>query len=306
MIEPTSEVFHRRTLGNRLFTWIAATRPAFLTASVLPVVVALALSRQLTAHLDVLLAILTLLAIILIHSGANVLNDYFDALNGTDDANQARVYPFTGGSRFIQNAVLDREETRRFGFGLIAAGAALGLLISALSGPPLLAIGLLGGLIAIFYSAPPCLACRGLGDAAILVCFGLLPVIGTAYIQTGAFPVEAWWVGLSVGSFIAAILWANSIPDIAADRRANKLTLPARLGERRARYGLPALFGLGFGLLVFAPLPAWSLIALLAAIPGALAVMQLFKGRLARALPLTIMTHAVFAILLTLGLVVAH
>ena len=31
---------------------------------------------------------------------ANVLNDYHDALNGTDAANTGRVFPFSGGSRF--------------------------------------------------------------------------------------------------------------------------------------------------------------------------------------------------------------
>ncbi|MGF1547020.1 MAG: prenyltransferase [Thiotrichales bacterium] len=306
MSEPSLEVFHRRTVGNRVLTWFAATRPAFLTASVLPVVAALALSTHLVPRLNPVLAILTLIAIILIHSAANVLNDYFDAVSGTDADNQARVYPFTGGSRFIQNAVLDPGETRSFGFALTFAGAVLGLLVGALSGPALLAIGLLGGLLAIFYSAPPCLSCRGLGDVAILVSFGVLPVIGTVYIQTGAFPPQAWWMGASVGCFVAAILWANSIPDITADRKAGKWTLPARLGAARARFGLPIIFGLGFLLLILAPLPTWSRLALLAMVPAGLAVTRLFQGRVAQALPLTIMTHVAFSVLLTLGLVLAR
>jgi 1,4-dihydroxy-2-naphthoate octaprenyltransferase len=33
----------------------------------------------------------------------NVVNDYYDHLNGTDAANVERIFPFTGGSRFIQN-----------------------------------------------------------------------------------------------------------------------------------------------------------------------------------------------------------
>lgn len=72
----------------------------------LPVIVGLALSYRLTGTLQEGLALLTIFAIILIHSSANVLNDYFDAKNGSDDANTARIYPFTGGSRFIQNGVL--------------------------------------------------------------------------------------------------------------------------------------------------------------------------------------------------------
>ena len=37
---------------------------------------------------------------LIVHAAVNVLNDYYDALNGSDAANTARVFPFTGGSRF--------------------------------------------------------------------------------------------------------------------------------------------------------------------------------------------------------------
>jgi len=42
--EPSLEIYHGSTLGNRLATFVAATRPAFLTVSVLPVLVGLALA----------------------------------------------------------------------------------------------------------------------------------------------------------------------------------------------------------------------------------------------------------------------
>ena len=44
------------------------------------------------------------------HAGANVLNDYFDARNGADDANQQGLFPFTGGSRLIQNGAVSVAE----------------------------------------------------------------------------------------------------------------------------------------------------------------------------------------------------
>lgn len=62
------------------------------------------------------LAAFTLLGALLIHAGVNVLNDYYDALNGTDAINQQRIYPFTGGSRFIQNGVLGPEQTAAHGY----------------------------------------------------------------------------------------------------------------------------------------------------------------------------------------------
>lgn len=301
MSEPNTEIFHRRTSGNRAATLFAATRPAFLTASLLPVLAGLALAWGMNGQLQFGLGLLTLLNIALIHSGANVLNDYFDARNGSDDANTGRVFPFSGGSRFIQNGVLSQQETLRLGLSLMGAGALMGLFFGAVSGLFILGMGLIGGLLAIFYSAPPCLACRGLGDFVIAICFGVLPVVGTVYIQSGVVVEEAIWAGAIIGCFVAAILWMNSIPDIDADRQAGKMTLPVRLGKELAIYGLIALFALGFVLVVLSPLSSGKYLALLAIGPAAMAVINLKRGQMIPAMPLTLATHASVTILLMVG-----
>ncbi len=301
MSEPSTEIFHRRTTANRAATLFNATRPAFLTASLLPVLSGLALAWGMSGQIDFVLALLTLLNIALIHSGANVLNDYFDARNGTDAANTQRIFPFSGGSRFIQNGVLTQGDTLRLGIGLMAAGILLGLFFIASSGQFILWLGLLGGLLAIFYSAPPCLACRGLGDIVIATCFGVLPVVGTVYIQSGVVADEAIWAGAIIGCFVAAILWINSIPDIDADKQAGKMTLPVRLGNKFAPYGLIALFGLGFLLVIAAPLSSGKYLALLAVVPAIIATINLFRGQMIPAIPLTLATHASVSILLMVG-----
>jgi 1,4-dihydroxy-2-naphthoate octaprenyltransferase len=302
MNEPNVAVFHQRTLANRLATWVGATRPAFLTASVLPVMVGLALSWQVHGTVDWLLAAATVLNIVLIHAGANVFNDYCDARNGTDGLNTAHVFPFSGGSRFIQNGVLDVHQMFRLGTGLLAAGALLGLAMAAVAGPFVLAIGAVGGALAIFYSAPPCLACRGLGDFVIALCFGVLPVAGTEFIQAGTVSTANWWLGAAVGCLVAAILWINSIPDIDADRAAGKLTLPARLGPERAPYGLLVLFVTGFLLIALGPVPPGTWLALLAAFPAGMAMRVLLRGQLLPAMSLTLATHASVCLLLVVGL----
>ena len=301
MSEPSTEIFHRRTTANRAATLFTATRPAFLTASLLPVLSGIALAWGMSGQINFWLALLTLLNIALIHSGANVLNDYFDARNGTDAANTQRIFPFSGGSRFIQNGVLSQQETLRLGLVLMGSGALLGLAFTAVSGLFVLWLGLLGGLLAIFYSAPPCLACRGLGDLVIATCFGVLPVVGTVYIQTGSMAAEAIWAGAIIGCFVAAILWINSIPDIEADRSAGKMTLPVRLGSQRAPYGLIALFVLGFVLVVVAPLASGKYLALLAVVPATMAIINLRRGQMIPAIPLTLATHASVTILLMVG-----
>ncbi len=304
MAEPSIEVFHGKTVGNRIVTYVAATRPAFLTASVLPVLVGAAWAWRTDADgFSSWLTLLAVVCIILIHAGANVLNDYFDALNGSDERNSARIFPFTGGSRFIQNKVLTVFETGRFGASLLAAGALLGLYLVSQGGWLLLLIGLAGGLIAIFYSAPPCLACHGLGDVAIAVDFGLLPVTGTVLLLTGHVSAPAWWLGGIIGFYVAAILWVNSIPDIEADRFAGKATLPVRLGARQAAWWLPAFFLAGALLILLAPLPSGARLALLGILPAAAATRHAINGDIAAAIPLTLMTHALVCITLVAGLV---
>lgn len=301
MSEPTTQIFHGRTTSNRIATYLAATRPAFLTASLFPVLAALAMVWGVSGKLDFFLAFLTLLNIVFIHSAANVLNDYFDARNGTDNNNTGRVFPFTGGSRFIQNGVLTLQQVFRFGSALMLAGIVLGLVMVYLKGPLILIIGLMGVLMAVFYSAPPCLACKGVGDIVIATCFGVLPVIGTVYIQSGELLTTALWLGLIIGCYVAAILWVNSIPDIEADRKSGKMTLPARLGKEKAVYGLPVWFAAGIVLIILAPLPTGSYLALLAVVPAAIASKALLDGKLMPAIPLTLATHASVCILLTVG-----
>ncbi|MEW5964238.1 MAG: prenyltransferase [Pseudomonadota bacterium] len=307
MSEPTIERFHGRTPANRLATLVAATRPAFLTASVLPVIAAGALS-WVTAGKAPSLTLLTaaVVAIALIHAGANVLNDYFDAVSGNDAANTDRVFPFSGGSRFIQNNVLSENDTLRLGASLLVLGAMLGLVIVWATEPLLLAIGLVGCLLAVLYSAPPCLACHGLGDVVIAVCFGVLPVIGTQLMLTGSIAPVAWWLGGIIGCFVAAILWVNSIPDIASDRLAGKLTVPARVGPVAASRLLAVWFVAGFVALLVSPLPRETWLALLGVVPAIIAIRAAIAGQMLPAMPMTILTHATVCLLIAIGLAAAR
>jgi 1,4-dihydroxy-2-naphthoate octaprenyltransferase len=121
-MEPTLAAFQ-----NPLTRYFAATRPAFVTASLMFCLLGLALAWHDGTAFDIPLALVTLLFALMAHAGINMLNDYYDALNGTDAQNTERIFPFTGGSRFIQNSVLTLAQTRNFDFALLA-GVAAGIL----------------------------------------------------------------------------------------------------------------------------------------------------------------------------------
>ncbi len=221
--------------------WVVAARLPFLTASVMPVLATVAAAWQADGALPFGLAGLALLGIALIHAGANLANDYFDHQSGADAANRFST-PFSGGSRVIQEGVVDPRAVVAAAALCTAAGAACGVALWLHTrGPVLLAIGAAGIAGGWFYTAPPLkLAHRGLGELATMLCFGVLPALGTEWALRGRLTAQVSWVGLPAGLLVAAILFINEFPDVAADASAGKRTLVVRLGPRRAvaAYGL--------------------------------------------------------------------
>ncbi len=231
-MEPTLDAF-----SNPFARYFAATRPAFLTAALTACLVGFATAWHDGIAFDVSLALVTLSFALLAHAAANVLNDYYDALNGTDERNTERVFPFTGGSRFIQNGVLTVAQTRNFGFALMACVAAAGLWLMARSAPQLLYVGLAGLFIGWAYSAPPFrLNSRGLGELCVAAGF-LAIVVGTDFVQRKGFAAAPFVAGLSYVLLATNLLYINQFPDRTADTAAGKLHWVARLPVQQARWG---------------------------------------------------------------------
>jgi 1,4-dihydroxy-2-naphthoate polyprenyltransferase len=309
-LEPSSE-----RLTNPLKRYFLATRPPFLLASLVPALVGLATAVGSGVEIHSLLALCTILGAVLFHAAANVLNDYYDALNGTDDCNTQRLYPFTGGSRFIQNGVLSKAQTARFGFALLLTGILLGLYLLQHSDRGLLLIGLLGTFIAWAYSAPPLsLNSRGLGELCIATAFGLLIIVGADYVQRGEFSWFPLLLAVPYGLLTSNLLYINQFPDREADEKAGKHHLVVRLGPQRGRWGYLLLLMLAnfwlLGLVLSGWVTPWALLALLAAPLGLKAAVLLLQHahqpvQLVPAIRMTIASLLLHGLLLSLGLVIA-
>ena len=261
-LEPSLEL-----LPNPLARYFAATRPAFLIVTLVGSLLGIASAAASGVHLDLAAATVALLFALVAHAGVNVLNDYFDARNGTDALNTERVFPFTGGSRFIQNGVLSLRATGVFGYALLASVIPAGLWLTAHSSPELILVGLLGLVVGWAYSAPPLhLVSRGFGELAI-TCGWTLIVVGTDLVQRGRFAFAPLAAGLAFALLVANVLYINQFPDARADARAGKRTLVVRLGPERARWGYAALAALAglwvAGCVAGRALPPLALIALL-------------------------------------------
>jgi 1,4-dihydroxy-2-naphthoate octaprenyltransferase len=206
-------------------------RPKFFPASVLPVLAGSAWGYMAAGQFDLSCFVLALLATVCVHAGANVLNDVGDDSGGTDRQNEDRIYPYTGGSRFIQVGIMSSSGMARLGVSLLGVAAIAGLILLFSKGLMVLWFGLAGVLLAVLYSLGPVrLASIGLGETAVGVAFGVLPVVGAAWLQSGVINLDVVLFSLPVAAWVAAILLINEVPDIGADGATGKRTLPVRLG----------------------------------------------------------------------------
>ncbi len=307
-MEPTLEIFR-----NPLTRYVAATRPAFLTASLMACLLGMAISWQNGSGFDIPLALATLLFALLAHAGVNVLNDYYDALNGTDAQNTERIFPFTGGSRFIQNGVLSLTQTRNFGFALMAGVAAAGLWLMSRSAPQLLYVGVAGLFIGWAYSAPPFrLNSRGLGELCVAAGF-LAITVGTDFVQRKGFTAAPFIAGLSYALLVSNLLYINQFPDRRADTAAGKLHWVARLEVRHARWGYVLIAAIAYVWLLLSVvldwLPMWALVAFFASPLSVKAARLLLRHaaqpqQLGDAIKLTIGAMVAHGMLLSIGLLI--
>ncbi len=299
-LEPTPEA-----LANPVKRYLLATRPAFLTIALAGCLLGFATALQ--AAFSLPLALLTLFLAIVAHAGVNVFNDYYDHLNGTDAVNVDRLFPFTGGSRFIQNGVMSPRQTLRYALALFAMVIAGGLWLIASRGAGLFWIGLSGLLIGWAYSAPPLkLNSRGLGEICVAAGF-LLIVAGADFVQRGAVSLAPWLLGLPYALLVTNILYINQFPDRSADIQAGKLHWVARLEPQVAARGywliLLASAAMLAGLVASGWLPKTALVSLLAMLPALKAGRILSRhaaepARLAPALQLTIVAAHLQPVLL--------
>jgi 1,4-dihydroxy-2-naphthoate octaprenyltransferase len=250
--------------------WVAGARPRTLPAAVSPVVVGTGIAIAADSFLPER-ALLALVVAVGLQVGVNYANDYSDGIRGTDDA---RVGPI----RLVGQGLASPAAVR--------AGALVSFLIAALAGLLLvvltrewwlIAVGVLSIAAAWLYTGGPRpYGYLGLGEVFVLVFFGVVPVMGTAYVQTLELTAPALLAGLSVGLFACAVLITNNLRDIPGDTSSGKRTLAVRLGDRGTRilYIAAVISGFAFIAALGVLTSPWALLGFLA-LPWAIAPMRI-------------------------------
>lgn len=210
--------------------WIEAIRLRTLPVSSAGVVLATGYAihygsfRWLPAALCFIFALLAQIA-------SNFANEYYDFKNGSDKKGRE------GFRRGVTEGDISPQAMKTATFLTLVLAGIVGCCLIPFGGWKLVPIGIAIAVFALAYSAGPFPLSRvGLGDVAVLIFFGLVPVCLTFYIQTGYIPGEVVMASIAVGLLGTNVLIVNNYRDMEDDREAGKRTTVVRFGRTAASW----------------------------------------------------------------------
>lgn len=217
--------------------WLLATRPKTLAAGIVPVAVGTALGAA-SASFQLLPMLACLAAALCIQIGCNFANDALDALKGAD--NHQRLGP----TRAVASGSISASSMLKASAAVLLLAFCIGIYLAMIGGWVLFLLGCISICCAYIYTGGPYpLAYIGLGDLFVFLFFGLVAVMGSAWIQVAGqlsdpmlhftgLPV-AWWLCAScIGLQATAIIAVNNLRDRDTDATAGKRTLAVRMSVR--------------------------------------------------------------------------
>ncbi len=282
--------------------WLAGTRPRTLPAAVVPVLIGSGVALG-YGRFSWWRAVLALVVALALQVGVNFANDYSDGIRGSDER---RVGPV----RLVAAGLAPPRQVLFAAFGCFVVAGVAGLALAAVTSWWLLAVGAACIAAAWFYTGgPKPYGYSGLGEVFVFLCFGVVAVAGTAYVQMKALS----WLGLAAavpaGLLACALLMVNNLRDIGTDTVAGKRTLAVMLGDARSRWGyvltLLVPFGVAGLLAFFRPFTLLTVLALpLARLPIRSVRVGASGPALIRALGQTGRLQLAFGIAFTIGLAI--
>ena len=209
--------------------WFKEIRPEFLLLSVALILLGTAISLN-DGHFNWLRFFLTMFGLLLAHTSVNVLNDYFDYKSGIDFETDRTA--FSGGSGILTQGLLEAKSVYRFGIASLLAAFPIGVYLTFISGWQLLPLIIVGGLCIYFYTS--FLTKWLIGELWAGLGLGMLPVLGTYYIQVGCYSFDTFIASLAPFLLTVNLLFLNEFPDFDADKKGGRYNLVIALGRKKA------------------------------------------------------------------------
>lgn len=233
--------------------WIEALRIRTLPVSIAGVVAGTACAC-LHHGFNLLPFLICLFFALIAQIASNFANEYYDFKNGLDKKGRE------GFRRGVTEGDISPETMKKATYSLLLIDALLGGSLIIWGGWWLVFPGLVIFIFALAYSTGPWpLSHHGLGDIAVIIFFGIVPVVFTEYVQTRVWPMDytTWMIGVAAGLMAANVLIVNNYRDYEDDKAAGKITTVVLLG-RPAMAGVYLFNGIVAALLLAmatSPLP---------------------------------------------------
>jgi len=216
--------------------WLMLPRFQFLPLTVIMVSLGTAIGAY-EGHFHFGHFLLAMLGSLLVHMTVNVINDYYDYVDGID-LNTQRT-PFSGGSGVLPLNLLKPKQAFWFGTICLLVAMAIGFYFVMIKGWFLFPLLLLAGFCAYFYNVY--LSKWHMGEIFAGLSFGPLLVLGAYYVQTGRYSWETLVASLAPGILTLNLLFLNEFPDREADRKGGRRHFVISLGKKDASYLFVAL-----------------------------------------------------------------
>ena len=216
--------------------WLMLPRFQFLPLTVIMVSLGTAIGAY-EGHFHFGHFLLAMLGSLLVHMTVNVINDYYDYVDGID-LNTQRT-PFSGGSGVLPLNLLKPKQAFWFGTICLLVAMAIGFYFVMIKGWLLFPLLLLAGFCAYFYNVY--LSKWHMGEIFAGLSFGPLLVLGAYYVQTGRYSWETLVASLAPGILTSNLLFLNEFPDREADRKGGRRHFVISLGKKDASYLFVAL-----------------------------------------------------------------
>ena len=208
--------------------WIEAMRLRTLPVSVAGVIAGTACAVM-CGGFSVVPAVLCLLFAVLAQIASNFGNEYYDFKNGLDKKGRE------GFRRGVTEGDISPAAMKLATYSTLAVAAVVGLAMLAFGEWWLVIVGALIGMFALAYSAGPYpLSHHGLGDVAVVIFFGVVPVTFTCYLQMqdwGALPLSLP-TAVATGLVAANVLIVNNYRDADDDASVGKRTTVVIFGRK--------------------------------------------------------------------------
>lgn len=277
--------------------YILATRPWSFTAGLVPVLVTTAVLGQSYASEGFIRAALMALSV---QSGANLVNTYFDFVNGVDT--KASV---CGDMTLVEKKITPMGCMIAAFLCFLCSVAAVFPALMIPEDNTFILVFSVGIVLSVFYTADPVgLKYRALGDVVIFACFGPLLLQATSLILTGQMHTVLNVYGIPLGLLTEGILHSNNARDIKADSLSGAATLATILGFEKALVFYQMLIvGAYLSAAYIALFYHVGCAATFLTVPLALDVVAKFEAKTMTTLPEeTAKLHLPFGVLLVIGI----